>query len=71
MTYKVEYQIDSEPVVTLNTYSERFEGLTRNIDINLSTLVGKSVKFVISVTASNGTIGSVDRAVWIAPRIVR
>ncbi len=71
VTYKVEYQIDSEPVVTLNTYSERFEGLTRNIDINLSTLVGKSVKFVISVTASNGTIGSVDRAVWIAPRIVR
>jgi hypothetical protein len=70
VTYKVEYQINSDPVVSLNTYSERFDGLTRNIDINLSTLVGKSAKFILTIVTASGTTGSADRALWVAPRIV-
>jgi hypothetical protein len=71
VTYKVEYQVGSDPVVSLNTYSERFDGLTRNVDINLSALIGKNVKFILTIVTANGTTGSADRALWIAPRIVR
>jgi hypothetical protein len=70
--YWLDYQIGSSTVVNLVNYTERYEGLTRNIDVPLpAALAGQSVKFILTIGASNGTAGAVDRAVWIAPRITR
>ncbi len=68
----LDYQIgDGSSVQNLISYTERYEGMIRNIDIDLSALAGQNVNFILKIQAENGTSGAVDRAVWIAPRIVR
>ena len=69
--FKLSYQIDANPVVNLATYTERYEGLTRNIDVDLSSLNGQNVKFIIIVQDDTTTpaTGASQRAVWIAPRV--
>jgi hypothetical protein len=39
------------------------------VDVSLSSLAGQSVKFILTVLANGSPTG--DRALWIAPRIVR
>lgn len=69
VTYRLEYQIGSEPVRTLWTFNEKYEGLLYNVNLDLSALAGKDVKFMLKVLAA-GPAAS-DRAVWVNPRIVR
>ena len=68
----VTYRIDtrsSAGIRTLWTFRERYEGFTYNVNLDLSSLAGKNVEFFLLVLASGSPSG--DRAVWIAPRIVR
>ncbi|HEY3310747.1 MAG TPA: NBR1-Ig-like domain-containing protein [Anaerolineales bacterium] len=68
--YVLDYQVDASPTVTnLLTNTERYEGLIRNVDIDLSGLAGKNVKFIFTILADGPATG--DRAVWVAPRITR
>ena len=50
-------------------WHETYEGQYYPIDLDLSSLAGKNIKFRLTVTA-NGTKGK-DQALWLAPRIVR
>jgi len=67
--FRLAYQIGSGPVTTLKTAAERYEGLVYRMDVDLSSLAGQNVKFILRVEAFGSPSG--DRAIWSAPRIVR
>lgn len=54
--------------VKLGTWDEKFDGLVTDIDINLSSLAGKELNFVLTVEPNN-TNYSKDNAFWFVPEI--
>lgn len=69
VTFRLDYQIGSNPVRTFWTFDEKYEGKYYRVDKDLSSLAGYNVKFILTVLAAGSPSG--DRAVWGAPRIVR
>jgi hypothetical protein len=69
MVFRLQYQIGSDSVRTLGQWREVYEGQAYPINIDLSTLRGERVKFILSVLA-NGSSHE-DFALWINPRITR
>lgn len=69
MIFRVQYQIGNGAVRTLGQWREVYEGQFYPINIDLSTLNGEKVKFILSVLA-NGSSHE-DFALWINPRITR
>lgn len=68
--YRLDYKIGDGAVVTnFWAFHEKYEGQVYNVNIDLSSLAGKSVKFILTIVA--GASGSGDRAAWIAPLITR
>lgn len=69
MIFRLQYQIGSGSIRTLGQWREVYEGQAYPINIDLSTLRGENVKFILSVL-SNGSSHE-DFALWINPRITR
>lgn len=69
MIFKLEYQIGSDPVKSLGQWHEVYEGKYYSIDVDLSFLSGKKVKFILTVL-SNGSSHE-DHGLWVTPRITR
>jgi hypothetical protein len=69
VTFQLNYQIGSGAVQTLKIFREKLDGMYYNLDINLSSLAGQNVNFILKVLASGSPLG--DRAVWSGPRIAR
>jgi hypothetical protein len=69
MVFRLQYQIRNGPVRTLGQWREVYEGQSYPINIDLSSLNGENVKFILSVLA-NGSAHE-DYAIWINPRITR
>jgi hypothetical protein len=69
MIFRLQYQIGNGSVRTLGQWREVYEGQSYPISIDLSTLRGENVKFILSVLA-NGSSHE-DYALWINPRIAR
>ncbi|MDI6770896.1 MAG: NBR1-Ig-like domain-containing protein, partial [Anaerolineales bacterium] len=69
VTFRLDYQIGSGPVKTFWTFKEKYEGLYYRANLDLSSLAGQNVKFILTILASGSPTG--DRALWGAPRIVR
>ena len=69
MIFRLQYQIGNGAVRTLGQWREVYEGQFYPINIDLSTLNGERVKFILSVLA-NGSSHE-DFALWINPRITR
>ncbi len=69
VAFQVQYQIGSGDVHSLGVWPEAYEGDWTNVDVDLSFLAGKNVKFILAA----GTYGSFDQdfALWLAPRITR
>jgi hypothetical protein len=67
--YRLDYQVDTGPVKNLWAFGERYDGLYYQADIDLSSLAGQNVKFILKVSANGSPEG--DRAMWVAPSIVR
>lgn len=67
--FQLEYKVGDGKVKTLKEWHEIYEGQSYPVDIDLSFLAGKNVKFFLTVSANN-TKGK-DYALWIAPRIIR
>jgi hypothetical protein len=65
--YRLDYQIGTGPVSTLWSFRGHYDGISDNVDVDLSPLVGQNVRFILTVL-SNGPSTN-DRALWIAPRI--
>lgn len=69
MIFRLQYQVGNGSVRTLGQWREVYEGQFSPINIDLSTLHGENVKFILSVL-SNGSSHE-DYALWINPRITR
>jgi len=67
--FRLDYQIGSQPIQNFWAFNEKYEGQVYNVDLNLNTLAGKDVKFILTILSNGASTG--DRAVWVAPRIVR
>jgi hypothetical protein len=67
MVFRLQYQIGNGQIRTLGQWREVYEGQFYPVNIDLSSLSGEKVKFILSVLA-NGSAHE-DYAVWINPRI--
>jgi hypothetical protein len=67
--FRLDYQIGGGSVQSFWSIAERYDGLYYPVDIDLSSLAGQDVKFILTVLANGSANG--DRAVWVAPRIMR
>ena len=67
--FRLDYQIGNGDVRTIGLWNEVYEGKSTTIDLDLSSLAGKRVKFILKVTA-NGSADQ-DNAIWFAPHISR
>ncbi|NOT03573.1 MAG: hypothetical protein HOP27_03125, partial [Anaerolineales bacterium] len=66
---RLDYQIGGGAVKTFWTFREKYEGLTYNVDLNLSSLAGQDVKFILVTSAYGSPSG--DRSLWVNPIIAR
>ena len=66
--FQLDYQIDNGSIQTMAFWDEKYEGNFTSINQDLSSLAGKSVKFILTVFANGSSSG--DRAQWLMPRIV-
>jgi hypothetical protein len=72
VNFRLNYQIGSGPVQTLWSFNERYEGLFYRVNLDLSSLAGQSVKFILYLAdvSGHGT-PSGDRAEWVETKIAR
>jgi large repetitive protein len=70
VNFKLQYQINGGAVQTLWSFNERYEGLYYPVNLDLSSLAGQSVNFILYVAdvSGHGT-PSGDRAAWVGPKI--
>ena len=70
VAFRLDYQTGTDPIKTFwGPFLERYEGQVYPVDLDLSSLAGKDVKFILTVLAAGSPTG--DRAQWVAPRIYR
>ncbi len=69
VAYRLDYQIGTGAVKTFWTFREKYEGLSYNANLNLSSLAGQDVKFILVISAYGSPQG--DRALWVNPIIAR
>ncbi len=69
VAYRLDYQIGSGAVKTFWTFREKYEGWTYNVNLNLSSLAGQDVKFILVTSAYGSPVG--DRSLWVNPIISR
>ncbi len=67
--FRLAYRIGNGALQTLGTWAEANEGLYTRLDLDLSALDGKDVKFVLMLLANGSPSG--DRAIWLHPHILR
>jgi hypothetical protein len=66
--FQLNYRADGGALQNLGQWDQTHDGNIQSLDLDLSSLAGKSVEFVLAVLA-NGP-ASQDWAFWLAPRIV-
>ncbi len=70
VAFRLDYQTGNDPIKTFwGPFLERYEGRYYSMDVNLSSLAGKDVKFILTVLAAGVATG--DRAMWVGPHIYR
>ena len=67
VVFRLDYQTGSSPIQTLWAFAERYDGLYGQADVDLSSLVGQNVKFILTVLSAGSPVG--DRALWVSPMI--
>ena len=65
--FHLSYQEPGVGVITLGSWQEVYDGLTKRVIIDLSGLAGKKVQFILSVT--NHGKASAANAFWLVPSI--
>ncbi|MEJ5224160.1 MAG: hypothetical protein WHV44_06855, partial [Anaerolineales bacterium] len=69
VTYRLDYLTPGGNTVIFWKWKEKNEGRVYNVDLDLSSLAGKKVRFVLTLLASGPAEG--DRPLWGVPRITR
>jgi hypothetical protein len=67
--FRLDYKIGTGSVKNLGEWNEVYDGSITRIDVNLNSLAGKEVRFILTVT-SNGDYQE-DEAFWLVPQIKR
>jgi hypothetical protein len=67
LTFSLDYQIGSEPVRNLGSWRETYDGEMTLVDLDLASLVGYDVRFILSAV-NNGRPASAN-ALWFVPSI--
>lgn len=67
--FRLDYQIGNGPTFGFWRIGEVYDGKYYQVNVDLSPFGGQEVKFVLQVQAFGAATG--DRALWVAPRIVR
>ncbi|KPL79672.1 hypothetical protein ADN00_02435 [Ornatilinea apprima] len=65
--YQLNYRVDGGPLQSLGTWGEKYDAALTSLNVDLSSLAGSSVQFILAVQ-SNGPSNQ-DWAVWVNPRI--
>jgi hypothetical protein len=66
VVFRLDYSIaGSSSIQTLWAFVERYEGQYYTANVDLTSLVGKDVKFILTVLSTGASAG--DRALWVAP----
>ena len=69
VTFKVGYRIGDGAVKQLGQWKEEFDGEITHVDLDLSSLAGETVHFVL-IVETNGSPNQ-DAAFWLVPHIER
>jgi photosystem II stability/assembly factor-like uncharacterized protein/uncharacterized protein YraI len=69
VTFRIDYLREDGGQIRLWSWKEAFDGRSYRASIDLSPLAGKAVRFVFMTLATGSASG--DRALWVAPRIIR
>lgn len=68
--FRLDYQVGSDHIRTFwGPFSERYDSRGYEVDVDLSNLAGKDVKFILTVLAAGSATG--DRLLWVGPVIYR
>ncbi len=68
--FRLDYKVGTDPTIrTFWVFREAYERLYFPANLDLSSLAGQDVKFILRVGAEGSAIG--DRALWAGPRITR
>src|SRR6185503_321884 len=68
--FRLDYQTGTDSIkVFWGPFLERYDGRLYSVDLNLSSLAGKDVKFILTVLSAGSAAG--DRAMWVGPMISR
>ena len=65
--FQLNYREGSGPLTSLGAWTESCDGLLTSISVDLTSLAGKSVEFILAIQA-NGSSAQ-DWAVWVKPQI--
>jgi len=68
VTFRLDYRNNGQ-VKTLASWQEAYEGKYYPVDLDLSSLAGETVKFILYVSANGGN--NQDYAIWLNPHIIR
>ncbi|MBI9043179.1 MAG: hypothetical protein JEZ06_01765 [Anaerolineaceae bacterium] len=66
---QLNYVADGGAIQNLDSWTETFDGNRTHINVDLSTLAGKSVEFILQV--NNNDNSDDDRIFWMVPKIQR
>jgi len=67
VTFILKYKVEGESVKTLASWHEVQDGTYNKVSVDLSSLAGKEVQFILVIEA-NGSPSN-DEALWVSPRI--
>ena len=67
MIFKLNYKVEGGSEKTLATWHEVQDGSVNNVSVDLSSLAGKRVQFILLVESNGGFVG--DKALWLNARI--
>ncbi len=70
VAFSLDYITSGSPESTLKSWSNGSNGSFTNIDIDLSSLAGQQVQFILLVK-NTGSVGQHNETLWIEPHIVR
>lgn len=68
VVFRLDYKVDGQ-TKTLGSWHEVYEGNFYAIDLDLNSLAGQTVKFILAMEANGGNNN--DNAIWLNPLILR
>lgn len=69
VVFKLQYQIGGDPMETLQTWYETYNGSVTRIDVDLSPLAGQEVQFILRALGYSNQFDK-NNGFWLAPHII-